>query len=74
MDKKLSIQEFVKLPETEKARRYKDMSEHDKFLWRTQYDNSFGEVTGYVERTKEEQEASAKVLHQILIDRGIIKD
>lgn len=34
----LTINEFLALPDSEKATRFGDMSDHDRFLWRTQYE------------------------------------
>lgn len=30
----ITLEEFRKLPDSEKAERYKDMSDHDRYLWR----------------------------------------
>lgn len=30
----ITLEEFRKLPDSEKSERYKDMSDHDRYLWR----------------------------------------
>ena len=50
----LSLKEFNKLTEKEKCEKYKDLSEHDKFLVRISM-NPGMEVVGHQEVTKEEK-------------------
>lgn len=51
---KLSLKEFNKLSENEKGDRYKELSEHDKFLVRISMPIG-GEVIGYRELTEQEK-------------------
>lgn len=54
---KLTLAEFNKLPENEKGERYKDLSDHDKFLVRISMPMT-GRVIGYCELTdKQKKEA-----------------
>lgn len=55
---KLSLEEFNGLSEKEKADRYKELSEHDKFLVRISMPIS-GEIVGHREPT-EKQKKEAK--------------
>lgn len=50
----LSLKDFNKLSEKEKKDRYKELSDHDKFLVRISMP-IYGEVIGYRELTKEEE-------------------
>ena len=52
---KLSLKEFNKLSENEKGDRYKELSEHDKFLVRISMPIG-GEVIGYRELTEQEKD------------------
>lgn len=56
---KLSLKEFNKLSENEKGDRYKELSEHDKFLVRISMPIG-GEVIGYRELTEQEKKESEK--------------
>ena len=60
----LSLKEFNKLTEKEKCEKYKDLSEHDKFLVRISM-NPGMEVVGHQEVTKEEQEWADELIKQI---------
>lgn len=51
---RLSLEEFNKLPEKEKGDRYKELSDHDKFLVRISTIPS-GETIGYRELTEKEK-------------------
>lgn len=51
----LSLEDFNNLTEEEKGDRYKELSEHDKFLVRISMPIG-GEVIGYRELTKQEKE------------------
>ena len=61
----LSLKEFNKLTEKAKCKRYKDLSEHDKFLVRLSM-NPGVEVIGYEEVTKEEKEWAEDLLEEII--------
>lgn len=50
----LSLKDFNKLSEKEKKDRYKELSDHDKFLVRISMP-IYGEVVGHRELTKEEE-------------------
>ena len=68
----LSIEEFLKLPDEEKAEKFKLMSNHDKFLWRTQYDIPKAEFTGeYGKVTPEDKEKVRIYLLDFLRKRGV---
>lgn len=68
----LSIEEFLKLPDDEKGEKFKLMSNHDKFLWRTQYEPlGTPKVIGYREITPEEKEEARLALLEILKKRGV---
>lgn len=56
---KLSLKEFNKLSENEKGDRYKELSEHDKFLVRISMPIG-GEVIGYRELTEQEKKEAEK--------------
>lgn len=60
----LSLKEFNKLTEKEKCEKYKDLSEHDRFLVRISM-NPGMEVVGHQEVTKEEQEWAEELIKQI---------
>lgn len=60
----LSLKEFNKLTEKEKCEKYKDLSEHDKFLVRISM-NPGMEVVGHQEVTKEEQKWTEELIKQI---------
>ena len=68
----LSIEEFLKLPDEEKGEKFKLMSNHDKFLWRTQYDVPNPRPTGeYREITPEEKAEARKELEKVLLKFGL---
>ena len=50
----LSLEEFNKLSEKEKGKRYKELSDHDKFLVRTSMPIG-GKVIGYRKLTEQEE-------------------
>ncbi len=60
----LSLKEFYELTEEEKHERYKELSNHDKFLVRISMDSGV-EVIGHEEVTKEEKEWANSLLKQI---------
>ena len=51
----LTLDEFLKLPDNEKGERYKEMSDHDRFLWRVHHEPLVGRDVGEFERTEEEE-------------------
>ena len=51
---RLSLEDFNKLPEKEKGDRYKELSNHDKFLVRISMPIG-GKVVGYRELTEKEK-------------------
>ena len=67
----LSLEEFNKLSEEEKCYRYKELSDHDKFLVRVSMPIE-GEVVGYVEISKQERIESLKQLLDAMIEFGEI--
>lgn len=72
---KLSLKEFNKLSENEKGDRYKELSEHDKFLVRISMPIG-GEVIGYRELTeqeKKEAEEFSKAVENGKIDKWFNK-
>lgn len=60
----LSLKEFNKLTEKEKCEKYKNLSEHDKFLVRISMNPGI-EVVGYQEVTDEEKEWAEDLIKQI---------
>lgn len=50
----LSLEEFRRLPDEEKGKRYKEMSDHDKFLWRIS-EPLIPTIVGETEMTEEEK-------------------
>ena len=52
----LTLEEFRRLPDEEKGERYKEMSDHDKFLWRIS-EPLVGRTVGEFKRTEEEEKA-----------------
>lgn len=61
----LSLKDFNNLTEKEKSKRYKELSEHDKFLVRTSMNPGI-ELIGHEEVTKEETEWANKILKEVL--------
>lgn len=74
MDKQITIKEFIKLPDDQKREMYRHMSDHDKFLWRTQHEPLIPVVIGHVERTPKEQEIADKEFKEYLKSVGVIKN
>lgn len=74
MGETIEIKDFLKLSKEEKVKRYVDMSDQDKFLWRTQYEIPFGQVTGHFEVTEEQEKRAREALHQHLRNRGVLKE
>lgn len=60
----LSLKEFNKLTKKEKSKKYKDLSERDKFLVRISMNPGI-EIVGHQEVTKEEQEWANELIKQI---------
>ena len=60
----LSFKEFLKLSEKEKCERYKELSNHHKFLARISQ-NSGVEVISYKNLTKEEKELLKKEMEKV---------
>lgn len=60
----LSLKEFNKLTEKQKSKKYKDLSERDKFLVRISMNPGI-EIVGHQEVTKEEQEWANELIKQI---------
>lgn len=73
MGKQITIMEFLELPDEEKAEKYADMSDHDKFLWRTQYEPIKAEAAGHFEMTEEEKKKAEEALNKILKEIGVLK-
>lgn len=72
---KLSLKEFNKLSDNEKGDRYKELSEHDKFLVRISMPIG-GEVIGYrklTEQEKKEAEEFSKAVENGKIDEWFNK-
>lgn len=75
MSDNLSIKEFIKLSDDEKRKRYVELSDYDKFLWRTQYDAPIGESTGEkVEYTPEEKAENRERMEEVLRYFGVLKE
>ncbi len=53
----ISLEDFKKLSNEEQCKRYKDMSDHDKYIFRLTDPAPFlnAETIGYVEMTEEEK-------------------
>jgi hypothetical protein len=71
MSKMLTLKEFLELPDDQKAGRFGDLSDHDRFLWRTQYEPVGFEVVGFEELTEEEKAKADKWAAETLRKRGI---
>ncbi|PKL44327.1 MAG: hypothetical protein CVV41_06730 [Candidatus Riflebacteria bacterium HGW-Riflebacteria-1] len=68
----LTIKEFLALPDGEKATRFGEMSERDRFLWRTQYDiPALGKVVEHEPPTPEEQARIDEEFNAMLRRRGV---
>lgn len=70
----MTAKEFAKLPKEEKDRRYKELSNQEAFIYRTQYDSVEGEVVGHVEFTAEEQKKNKEKADKYLRIIGVITD
>lgn len=66
----LTIDEFRKLPDDEKAERYKELSDHDKFIWRISSPIS-GHVVKYTEMTSQNRLWLRKQ-HKEMLEHGKI--
>lgn len=73
MGQPITIKEFLKLSDNEKAERYADMSSHDKFLWRTQSEPIQARVVGHFEMTEKEKQKAEEDLNRILKEIGVLK-
>lgn len=68
----LSLEEWRKLSEEQKGIRYKELSNHDKFIVRTSTPPAF-EVTGRKELSEEEKKSAKKEFDEFLVYYGIKK-
>lgn len=73
MDEKVTIEEFLKMTHEQRLEAYPKMSDHDKFLWRTQYETMNGTVVGHRELTPEEKERGDKHIDEWLKRLGVIE-
>lgn len=78
---KLTIEEFLNLSNDEKRERYVELSDYDKFLWRTRYDipiffpvESIDEKSKNRKITPEEKAKNRKKMEEILRYFGELKD
>lgn len=71
MSNKLTLKEFLALPEDQKAGRFGELTDHERFIWRTQYEPLVGVVTGFRELTKEEKVKADKWAAETLRKLGI---
>lgn len=64
----ISLNEFKKLSNEEQCKRYKDLSNHDKYIFRVTDPAPFlnTKIIGYVEMTEEEKEANEKKKKEII--------
>lgn len=69
----LTAKEFVRLPKEEKDRRYKELSNHEAFIYRTRYDTAAGEVVGRIDFTEEEQRKNHEESEKFLRKIGVLK-
>ena len=75
MSNSLNIKEFIKLSDDEKRKRYVELSDYDKFIWRTQYDIPIGKSTGEkVEYTPEEKAKNRERMEEVLRYFGELKE
>ena len=67
----LSLKEFLELPEEEKAEKFKLMSNHDKFIYRTNYEPLSLTVIGEeeVKTTPEEIEQNRKIIREYILKK-----
>lgn len=70
----ITAKEFAQLPKEEKDKRYKELSNHEAFIYRTRYDTAVGEVVGHVEFTAEEQKKNKEKADKYLRVIGLITD
>ena len=72
----LKIEDFIKLSNEQKKVMYSELSENDKFLWRTQYEPiSVTVIESNVEKqTEEERKKSREEFEKILKKVGILKE
>lgn len=70
----ITAKEFAQLPKEEKDKRYKELSNHEAFIYRTRYDATAGEVVGHVEFTAEEQKKNKEKADKYLRVIGLITD
>lgn len=62
----LPLKEFLKMKPEQRREEYQNLSDHDKFLFRTQYDIPSVKVTGTQKVSKEEQEKASQWLYEYL--------
>lgn len=75
MGNKLTIKEFINLSDDEKKKRYAELSDHDKFLWRTNYEVPAFKATGKkVEYTTKEKIQNRARMEKILRETGVLKE
>ncbi|MCC0679543.1 MULTISPECIES: hypothetical protein [unclassified Clostridioides] len=70
----LTIEEFIKLPDEEKAEAFKKLSDHDRFVWRTQYEPINFKVIGSFERTDEERKRDKERFRAHLKKIGVLEE
>ena len=72
----LKIEDFIKLSNEQKKVMYSELSENDKFLWRTQYEPiSVTVIESNVEKqTEKERKKSREEFEKILKKVGILKE
>ena len=72
----LTIEDFIKLPNEQKAARYSELSENDKFIWRTQYEPMSVTVVNREEekQTEKDKRKSRKEFEKILKKVGVLRD
>lgn len=71
MSNKLTLKEFLALPEDQKAGRFGELTDHERFIWRTQYEPLDGVVIGFKELTEAEKAKADKWAAETLKKRGI---
>lgn len=76
MSGKLNLEEWKKLSEEGKLERYKDLSDHDRFLVRVGVGAPppQARVVGNFEMTEEEKQQADKDLEEFLKRTGVIKE
>lgn len=62
----LKLDDFLKLSDVEKGERYEEMSDHDKFLWRVQYEPLVGRDVGEFEISEEEKKEADIIMDDFI--------